>query len=135
MKKALKILSLALVLIMSASLLLSCGAKPNSDPEVAEKALEEAGYSVDDRTNSCKYTPGYEKVQKVLYARGGPGMNIKDLEICYFETKEDADEAWDNIQKYIENAEKASWSPSTFVSGKSGNIIYYGNKELIKIAK
>lgn len=94
--------------------------------------MEEAGYRADI---SSSVFGGVDGIEHVVKARGGAGMNIKNLTICYFESKEAADAAWEPMQTYIETAKESSWSPDTFVARKADNMIFYGNEELIEVAQ
>ena len=131
-----KIIALVLVSILMLCTLASCSAKPNSDPEVAKANLEAAGYTV-YQSRSIMDDDNYEGIVDALDVRGSRGVSNISLTICYFEDDAAADKAWNNdtIQNYISVAEECTWIPDTFVAKKVGNIIYYGDKEMIKDAK
>ncbi len=131
-----KIIALVLVIVLAVCTLASCGAKPNSDPEAVKLALENAGYRV-EQSRSVMDSEDFEGVIEALRARGSRGVSNIELTICYFESAEAATKAWnnENVKNYIKVAEECTWIPNTFVSGKAGNIIYYGDKEMLKSAK
>ena len=131
-----RFIALILVSILMVCAISSCGAKPASDPETAKVALEEAGYRV-SQSRSIMDSDEYEGIVEALDVTGSRGVSNISLTICYFESNEAASKAWDNpvIQNYIRVAEEATWIPDTFVAKKVGNIIYYGDKEMVKDAK
>jgi len=111
---------------------------PNSDPEKAEENLENAGYIVsvsDDKISMALAGGSYDGCEAVLMA-----YNEEDdddgIWIWYFEEKEDADEAWDDIEKFAEDLnEEAKEEDIDMVCKKSGKMIYVGTKQAIKDAK
>lgn len=137
MKNVIRVLALSLVMVMMLGLLVSCGA-PNKDPDKAKDALEDAGYEVilaDNEISAALMGGWYDGCEAVLMA-----YNEEDdddgIWIWYFEEKEDADEAWDDIEKFAEDLnEEAKEEDIDMVCKKSGKMIYVGTKQAIKDAK
>lgn len=127
MKKTLRLLSLALVLVMTVALLASCGG-PNKNPEKAKEALEDAGYTVTLVDSAL----GFEGIEKYLTAFK-MSEDMSDMEmitIYYFEDSAAAKDAWEDIQKEAEELDEED-----LVIKKSGKMIYAGTKEAVKAAK
>jgi len=127
MKKTLRLLSLALVLVMTVALLASCGG-PNKNPEKAKEALEDAGYTV----TLVDSFAGFEGIEKYLTAFK-MSEDMSDMEmitIYYFEDSAAAKDAWEDIQKEAEELDDED-----LVIKKSGKMIYAGTKEAVKAAK
>ena len=57
------------------------------------------------------------------------------ITIIYFEEKDDANDAWEKIQKESEDDKKDADEDAEWVCKKSGKMIYYGTKEAINAAK
>ena len=111
---------------------------PNSDPEKAEENLENAGYIVsvfDDKISMVLAGGSYDGCKAVLMAYNEENDD-DGIFIWYFEEKENADEAWDDIEKFAESLnESAEEEDIDMVCKKSGKLIYYGTKQAIKDAK
>ena len=111
---------------------------PNSDPEKAEEALKDAGYIVsvaDDKISMVLAGGSYDGCKAVLMACNEENDD-DGIFIWYFEEKENADEAWDDIEKFAESLnESAEEEDIDMVCKKSGKLIYYGTKQAIKDAK
>ena len=137
MKSLIKVLALTLVMIMALGLLVSCGA-PNADPEKAEEALKDAGYKVilADNALSAAFLGGwYDGCEAVLVATSEENED-DGIYIWYFEEKEDANNAWEDIEEFAEELnEKAKDEDIDMVCKKSGKMIYIGTKQAIKDAK
>ena len=133
-----KFLSCALVMITVLSLLLvlvSCGAKPNEDPDKVVAALEAAGYEDVYKTSKGF---SYLGVSGIDWKVSGIIMEPKCewIEVYYFESTTAANNAWEKMQE-----EAQSWfnNPSDygskFVCEKSGNMIWFGTENAVKAAK
>ena len=118
-------LILSLLLIVGCMLALASCAKPNSDPEKAKAALEEAGYEV--LLNGGAFN---KKVEATLVAMTLDGENY--LVVVYYEDKDAANEAWDDARKEAKELEEEY---EDIVCRKSGKIIYYGTKDAVKAAR
>ena len=133
MKKLIKLSALALVLIMMVAAFASCAA-PAKDPKDAKKALEDADYEVmliDDK-DALKYT-GVDGLTAYLSAMNEDGEGIM---IYYFEDKDAANDAWEDIEKAAEEmAEEAEEDDPEITWKKSGSMIWIGTKAAIKAAK
>ena len=111
-------------------------AVPNSDPEKAKEALEEAGYTV-------QYTDvGVGGIKAAITATKADEDAEKPdfIYITYYEDKDAANTAWEEAQDSIDEA-KAMYATmigrdeSEIVIKKSGTMIYIGTKDAIKAAK
>ncbi len=123
MKKSIvKILALSLVAVMICMTLVACG--PNSNPDKAAEALEEAGYTVITDENED------EGITTVT------AYNMENMEdfivIMYFEDSGDAKDAWDEVKDEAKEYEDVY---DDFVCKKSGKMIYMGTKQAVKDAK
>lgn len=133
MKKLIKLSALALVLIMMVAAFASCAA-PAKDPKDAKKALEDADYEVmliDDET-TLKYM-GVDGLTAYLYAFN---EDEEGIYIYYFEDKDAANDAWEDIEKEVEELKEAAEEEDVeLIVKKSGSMIWYGTKAAIKAAK
>jgi hypothetical protein len=135
MKKTLRLIALALVLVMSVAMLASCGA-PNKDPDDAIAALEDNGYKA---AKDNVIVPialralGVDGVKTVISGSAVIDEKFQTVTVIYFESKDDANDAWEKVQKYAddEKDEKAE----DWVCKKSGAMIYYGTSAAIKAAQ
>ena len=131
-----KIIALVLVIVLAVCSLASCSATPNSDPEAAKLALENAGWKV----NSLKYVldkNAYVGFIDAFESVGNKGVNNVEMTFVYFESEEAATNAWNSpdVQNYIKVSKDCSYIPDSFVSKQVGNIIYYGYKDMAKDAQ
>ena len=134
MKKTIKFVAFAMVALMLMLTLVSCSAKPNSDPEKALQALKDNGISM--ATNDTTIQPaGYKLmgVNAVKSVVSGAGTT-KDgdaavIYILYFESDSAANDAYDKVKKDAE-----SKKIDGLVIEISGSMIYFGNKAGIKAA-
>ena len=139
MKNVLRLTTLALVLVMMLSCLASCFGGPNADPDDALAALKENGVTWAAKDNTV--LPGVYKllgvdnVECVVSGTGKIDGEYAHVTIIYFEEKDDANDAWEKIQKESEDDKKEADEDSEWVCKKSGKMIYYGTKEAIKAAK
>ena len=135
MKKTLRLIALALVFVMSVAMLASCGA-PNKDPDDAIAALEDNGYKA---AKDNVIVPialralGVDGVKTVISGSAVIDEKFQTVTVIYFESKDDANDAWEKVQKYAddEKDDKAE----DWVCKKSGAMIYYGTSAGIKAAK
>ena len=138
MKNVLRFAAVAMVTIMLCLTLASCGG-PNADPDDALAALKENGVTWAAKDNTV--LPGVYKllgvdnVECVVSGTGKIDGEYAHVTIIYFEEKDDANDAWEKIQKESEDDKKEADEDSEWVCKKSGKMIYYGIKEAIKAAK
>ena len=136
MKKTLRLIALSLVLIMTLALLASCGG-PNKDPEKAEKALKENGYTVlhGDADDIGIEVKGIKNVLFGMDANIDFGnlseSKVNGITIIYFEDKAAANDAWEDVKDYAEKDDEYK----DVVVKKSGAMIYFGTADAIKAAK
>ena len=135
MKKTLRLIALALVLVMSVAMLASCGT-PNKDPDDAIAALEDNGYKAakdNILVPLALKALGVDGVKTVISGSAKIDDKFETVTVIYFESKDDANDAWEKVQKYAddEKDEKAE----DWVCKKSGAMIYYGTSAAIKAAQ
>ena len=141
MKKAIKLIALSLVLVMTVLALASCAA-PNADPDKAKTTLEKNGYTVQKLSGKISTTTISaiigEDVDCVITAEkiDEEAETLEILCVLYFEDAEDANDAWKKAQEYAdsikeksENAEESDW-----VVDKAGKMIWFGTKNAVKAA-
>lgn len=123
-----KVLSLVCLLAIVATCLFafaSCGATPNADPAEAKKALEAAEYKVLDMT-----TDGVG----VLSASKGEEV----VTITYCASEEDAEKAYEALEKELEALEEAAAELGEEVNyeiGISGKMVWAGTPDAIAAAE
>ena len=141
MKNFVRILSLALVAVMLAVTLVSCGA-PAKTAADAEAALKENGYTP---INDDRIVPGVlalsgiasctNKVTGVKFVEDEDGNKKTEyVAIYYFADKDSATKAMEKIgdeEKKDKDEKAEDWVSAT----QSGAMIYYGTKAAIKAAK
>ena len=138
MKNVLRFAAVAMVAIMLCLTLASCGG-PNADPDDALAALKENGVTWAAKDNTV--LPGVYKllgvdnVECVVSGTGKIDGEYAHVTIIYFEEKDDANDAWEKIQKESEDDKKDADEDAEWVCKKSGKMIYYGTKEAINAAK
>ena len=145
-----KILSILLVLAMATSCIFmfaSCGGggKPNSDPEKAKEALEDADYTV---TTSKAMFAGVEGLEDVVmaYKTDVDLDDIKDPEdledikmevvmILYFEDEDAAKDAFKDIKGEMADGLAEQYGVDDFECKQSGKMVWVGTPAAIKAAK
>ena len=139
MKKAIKLIALSLVLVMAVMALASCAA-PNADPSKAKNALEKNDYTIIDLPTS---TPVIglssilgEDVDTAFSATKYDKENssLETITVIYFESSEDANDAWEKAQKYAGEKKDKDVEESNWVVEKSGKMIWFGTKNAVKAA-
>ena len=134
MKKAFRILALSLVLVTLVAALASCGG-PAKDPDDALAALKDNDYVVaEDKLiipGALKLL-GVDGIDSVVSGTATIDDKVEHVTIIYFEDKEAANEAWEDVEKYAEDNKK---DDSDWIVKKSGAMIYYGTSAGIKAAK
>ena len=136
MKKFVQFISLALVAVMCVALLASCA--PASDPDKAEKALKDAGYTavVDKKLLPAGYkvVTGKDIDAVLTGTKTDDNKNVQHVTIVYFANAEDAKTAYESLKdesdKDKKNADESDW-----VFAKSGKMVYWGTKDAIKAAR
>ena len=136
-KSIIKIFALTLVVVMACAMLVSCGG-PNADPDKALAALKDNGvtWAAKDGTviPGLLKLAGVDGVDCVVTGTGKIDDEYAHITIIYFEEAEDANDAWEEVQKQAEDDKKDA-EDSEWVCKKSGKMIYYGTKNAIKAAK
>jgi hypothetical protein len=135
MKKFARIIALALVMVMSVAMLASCGA-PNKDPEKALAALKENEYVAlksEGLAVAGLALAGIKGVDCVVSGSATIDDKFETVTILYFTSKDAANEAWEDAQKYADG-EKDS-KAEDWVCKKSGAMIYFGTPNGVKAAK
>ena len=134
MKKAIKILALSLVLIMSVMVLASCGA-PNADPDKAIDSLKNNGYSAakDDTWIPAALKLLGADAETVVTGTATIDGKAEHVTIVYFDDADDAKAAWEKVKEYAED--KKEDDDSDWTVAQSGAMIYWGTSAGIKAAK
>ena len=135
MKKFTRILALTLVLVMSVAMLASCGA-PNKDPDDALAALKDNKYvAAKDNTivPIALKLLGVDNIECVVSGSATIDDKFETVTIIYFESKDDANDAWEKVQEYAED--KKDDKAEDWVCKKSGAMIYFGTPNGVKAAK
>ena len=139
MKKFVRILTLTLAAVLLCGMLASCA--PAKNPEKAEKALKEEGYTVlsDDKGIPAGYkAAGFDLDVVVsgtkLVEDDEGNKKIEHVTIYYFIDKENAEKAMEMIKK--DSSEDKEDDDTDWVEPtQSGKIVYYGTKAAIKAAR
>ncbi len=119
-----KTLALTLVVVMACAMLVSCGA-PNSDPDKAKEALEDAGYIV-VLVDSGILLPDGVEASLTAYKDG------EYLVVTYYNDKDALNEAWDEAE---DEAKELEEEYEGIVCKKSGKMIFIGTEQAVKDAK
>ena len=112
----------------------SCGA-PAKDPADALAALKENEYTA---AKDEIFVPlalkalNVDGVKTVISGTKITEEKTEHVTVIYFDDKDAANEAWENVEKYAEDNKK---DESDWVVKKSGAMIYFGTSAGIKAAK
>jgi hypothetical protein len=120
---------------MSVAMLASCGA-PNKDPDDAVAALKDNGYTAKKDnliTPNLLKGLGIDGVKTVVTGSAVIDDKLETVTVFYFESKDDANDAWEKVQEYAENEKDDD--AEDWVCKKSGAMIYFGTPAAIKAAK
>ena len=132
MKKAIKLIALALVLTLSVLTLASC-IPPNSDPDKAIDALKDNDYkAVHDDTiiPLALKLMGVDDIDDVVTGTKIVDDKLEHVTIIYFEDADAAKAAWEDVKEYAEenkDDEDTDWTIAKF-----GKMIWYGTEDAIK---
>lgn len=134
MKKTIRIVAFAMVALMLMLALVSCGAKPKSDPDKAVQALKDNGIVLalnDKYAQPLTYKAlGVNGVTSVVSGAGTTtDGEVATVYVVYFESSSAANDAFDSVKDYANTQ-----SIEGLVVGKSGSMIYFGNEAGIKAA-
>ena len=142
MKKTIaKIFALSLVAVMMCAALTACSLfGPSSDPDKALEALKDSDYAA-EKIDSTLGLAGYaligidiEELECVVAGSSKDGD--EGINIFYFEDKDAANDAFEKIEKFVEElTEDRDEDDPEIVVKKSGKMVYYGTKEAVKAAK
>ena len=136
MKKSIRILALTMVTVMLCITLASCGG-PNADPNKALESLKDNGITWAGKDTIviplALGALGVDDINTVVSGTGKIDDKYAHITIIYFEESEDANDAWEKVQKYADD--KKDDDASDWVCKKSGKMIYFGTKAAIKAAK
>ena len=135
MKKTLRLMAMALVLVTLVAALASCGA-PAKDPDDAVAALKENEYIA---TKDLIVTPnlmkafGIDGITAVVTGTAIIDKKAEHVTIVYFASKADAKDAMEKVKEYADDDKKDE--DTDWVIKQSGAMIYYGTSAAIKAAK
>lgn len=130
MKKLVKSLAIVMLIVMSLTLLVSCG--PNSDPDKAIASLKDNNYAAIKDTALAGVIGLFLGDVKAIDAIV-VGTNAEEIiTIVYFKDSKTASTYWDKMQEYADKENKDK-NPDWVVK-KSGKMIYFGTKEGAKAA-
>ena len=124
MKKLVKSLSPAIVLVLGVAMFTGCM------PSTAEKAsanLKDAGYVVDSTVASAVVRAMYKNVDDVVWATNGDEAVI----IVYFDSASAAKDSQKDIQSLKDRYFKDQ-KDENVKSGRSGKMLYVGTKKGVK---
>jgi hypothetical protein len=139
MKKITKILAIALLAIMSLTVLAACA--PNADPDKAKAALEKNEYKATKSTgmavDATELLLGIDDLEciitgtKTVENEDGE-TKVEHVTIYYFEDAKAAKAAFAKLQGESdeEKEEETDW-----VFKQSGAMVYYGTKAAVKAAR
>ena len=138
MKKFAKIAALALVVVMSLTMLVACA--PNSNPDKAIEALKKNGYTAAKDANvvpAALTLVGVKGVDTVISGTKSSGegddAKVDHVTVIYFASADQAKTAWDKVKSYAEKDKDSKDSDWTIT--QSGKMIYYGTKAGIAAAR
>ena len=138
MKKFAKIAALALIVVMSLTMLVACA--PNSNPDKALEALKKNGYTAAKDANvvpAALTLVGVKGVDTVISGTKSSGegddAKVDHVTVIYFASADQAKAAWDKVKSYAEKEEDSKDSDWTIT--QSGKMIYYGTKAGIAAAR
>ena len=138
MKKTVRFVALAMVALMLCLALASCGG-PNADPDKALASLKENGVNwaaKDDTILPITLKAiGIDGVDCVVSGTGKIEDEYAHITIIYFDETEDANEEWEDVQKYADKEKDDEAEDSNWVCKKSGKMIYFGTKNAVAAAK
>ena len=142
MKTTLRILALMMVAVLLVGALAACA--PNKDPDKAVEALKKNGYTAGKTGGNVSnavsalfggeadidcYVSGMKTVTK-------DGKDeVVAVSIVYYKTTDAAKEAYKSLkEEYDKEKEKDADSVKDITIGRSGKMVYSGNKEAVKAA-
>ncbi len=145
MKKFTKVLALVLVTVFAAVLMVACA--PSTNPEKAEKALKDEGYTVVRVSDGSASIAGVKiDASNYLNALGAEDSDLtavvygvkgliggESITILYFKDSATAKEYWDKAQEQY--GKDDSDKDSDYVIKRSGKMIYFGTKAAVKAAR
>ena len=136
MKKTIKLIALALVLMLSVVTLASC-LPPNGDPDKAIDALKDNDYvAVHDDTLlpiALKLIV-VDGIEDVVTGSAIIDKKAEHVTIIYFEDADAAKDAWDDVKEYAEEKDKKE-DDSDWTIAKFGKMIWYGTEAAIKATR
>ena len=124
MKKMVKSLSLAIVLVLGVAMFAGCM------PSTADKAtanLKDAGYVVDNTVAAAVVRAMYKNVDDVVWGTNGN----EAVMIIYFKDASSAKDSEKDLQKIKERYFKDQ-KDENVKSGRSGKMLYVGTKQGVK---
>ncbi len=135
MKKSIKVLALAVVMLTVVAMLASCGG-PAKDPSKALEALKKNDYTAerDDTIIPLGLAlVGVEGIDCVVSGTKLTGDEKGHVTIVYFDSADEAEAAFEKVEKYAKDNEDDD-EESDWVIERKGAMIYYGNSAGIKAA-
>ena len=131
MKRILSAVLACVLLVGCVFVLASCGG-PNADPEKAEAALKEEGYTV--MAIPSFGIAGVEKSISAYKIIDEETEKAEGVYIFYLSEDADADKAYEEIEK-LYNEAKEEDEDIDFKIGKADGMIWFGTAAAIKAAK
>ncbi len=136
MKRSVKVLALAMVMLTVVAMLASCFGGPNKDPEKALEALEKNDYTAGKDTLIVPVglaLLGVDGIDCVVSGTKLTGDDKGHITIVYFDSADKAKDAFEKVEEYAKDNEDDDEN-SDWTIKRSGAMIYYGNDAGIKAA-
>ena len=148
MKKFARVLALMLVASMLCVMLVACGSKPAAEPEDAEAALKDNGYTVVLLDSKLAMAAASVAIDGDLEAYLTAFKGDDYLYIAWFEDEDEAQSYYDELDEKYEESKaeleeiededrKAEYEEmlDKAAYGISGNMVWMGTKDAVKAAK
>ena len=138
MKKFVKVVAVALVVMTALTLFAACGV--SLDPDKTYDALLDNGYYCDMDTSALSLATyagklgvkAYDMSAVITANKTDKSRETQKITIFYFKDYESAYKAWENAQ---ELSEKAQGTRTDWVCERYLNVIYFGTKQALKDAR
>ena len=130
MKKTIKVIALAMVALMLMLALVSCGAKPNADPDKAVEALKANGY------NATKSSGDEDEGITATVVAYSADMK-QNVSIAYCKDEASAEKQYEDAKASIDGLKEiaeAAGMEYNYEVGISGTVVWMGTPDAIKAA-